>query len=77
MAKKQVRDTKQARLGGVKKNNRLGKSQSKTQAPDPIKLSLANAPVYQAAFTQQLIVEFKKMNLMLGDIVKMLRESNG
>ena len=74
MAKKQVMDTNSTRLGGAKKKKtESSRSDDKKQAPE-VTVTLANAPIYSAIYTQRLFVEMRKFNEMFGDVVRMLRE---
>jgi hypothetical protein len=73
-----VRDSKGGRLGG---NNRLKDKSKKDPPKEPLQITLANAPVLHAKFAEdiaihlrEVAIEMKKMNLMLGDVVKKLRD---
>lgn len=72
MAKKQVMDTNSTKLSGAKKR-KTAKADTQKQAPE-VTVTLANAPIYSAIYTQRLFVEMRKFNEMFGDVVRMLRE---
>lgn len=77
---KQVRDMNVGRLKGVTKTKTASADTGNGTPPNgqkTVQLDLANAPLYQAKFLEGILIEFRKYNVMFGDVVKMLREKNG
>lgn len=79
MKGKQVRDSNQATLGGAKKESKNGTEPEK--AKDPVQITNENASLLTVKMLEAIAnslhgvkVEVAKLNMMMGDIVKKLRE---
>ena len=76
-----VRDLKHSRLGSAKKNGKKQEVVPAVPARPPIKVTLENAPLLQVHFLEAIalnlravVVEYKKLNLMVADITKEIRK---